>query len=241
VIGFALLRRLEARPELRAIEIELLPIRATERTVWLIVRIKTDAGISGLGEASDAFGFLRTTKDDAARMEAELRAFFELIQGKSPLEIESFLQRGRSRAASGLIPATAYSAIEQALWDITAQALDLPVYALFGGTVRVVLPGYANINRATRPRTPAGFAQTATAAVKDGFASIKAAPFDGFPKAGSPPAEIAAAVDQGIAAIVAMREAVGPAVELMADCHSFFDVRLAIEVARRLEPVNLTW
>ncbi len=239
--GLAFLERLEARPHLRATEIELLPVRATERTVWLIVRIRTDAGISGIGEASDAFGFLRTTKADAARMEAELGAFFELIQGKSPLEIESFLQRGRGRAASGLMPATAYSAIEQALWDITGQALDLPVYALFGGKVRDVLPVYANINRATQPRTPSGFAQTATAAVKNGFEAVKAAPFDGFPKTGSPAPEIAAAVEQGIAATLVMRDAIGPNIALMIDCHSFFDVPLAIEVARRLEPANLTW
>jgi galactonate dehydratase len=241
VNGLAFLRRLEARPKLRVTELELIPIRATERTVWLIVRIGTDAGISGLGEASDAFGFLRTTKEDAARMEAELLAFFELIRGESPLEIESFLQRSRSRAASGLVSATAYSAIEQALWDITGQALDRPVYTLFGGKVRDVLPVYANINRATRPRTPEGFAQAASAAVKDGFESVKAAPFDGFPEPGSPSSGIAAAVDQGIAATMAMREAIGPSIALMIDCHGFFDVRLAVDVAERLEPANLTW
>jgi galactonate dehydratase len=174
-------------------------------------------------------------------METELRAFFELIEGKSPLEIESFLQGGWSRAASGLVSATAYSAIEQALWDITGQALNTPVNALFGEKVRDVLPVYANINRATQPRTPEGFAQAASAAVKEGFTSVKAAPFDGFPKPGSPASEIAAAIEQGIAAAIAMREAVGPNVELMIDCHSFFDVRLAVDVAARLEPANLTW
>jgi len=50
------------------------------------------------------------------------------------------------------------------------------------------------------------------------------APWDGFPAAGSPAKPIDAAVDAGIASTVAMREAVGPAAQIMVDCHSFFDV-----------------
>ena len=60
-----------------------------------------------------------------------------------------------------MIPATAYSAIEQALWDLSGKALDVPTYSLFGGKLRDSLPVYANVNRATRPRTPEGFAATA--------------------------------------------------------------------------------
>jgi galactonate dehydratase len=103
------------------------------------------------------------------------------------------------------------------------------------------LPVYANINRATNPRTPAGFAAAARRAVSDGFGAIKAAPFDGFPAPGSPAAEIARAIDTGIESVAAMREAVGPAVAIMIDCHSFFDVEQAVRVAGRLEPQNLAW
>jgi galactonate dehydratase len=117
----------------------------------------------------------------------------------------------------------------------------VPTCALFGGPLRDSLPVYANVNRATRPRTPAGFAAAAAAAVRDGFRAVKAAPFDGFPPPGAPAAAIEAAVDAGIAAVAAMREAIGPAVELMVDCHSFFDVALAERVARRLEPQQLAW
>jgi L-alanine-DL-glutamate epimerase-like enolase superfamily enzyme len=49
-------RTLAAFPRLRVTGFELLPVRATERTVWLIIRLRTDAGLTGLGEASDAFG-----------------------------------------------------------------------------------------------------------------------------------------------------------------------------------------
>jgi galactonate dehydratase len=233
---------LEAAPRLRVTTLELLPMRATARTVWLFVRLGTDAGLSGLGEASDAFGFANTSQKDAARMESELRAFFQLVEGKSPLEIAAYRRDGEPLAAGrGLIPATAYSAIEQALWDLAGKALDVPTYSLFGGKLRDSLPAYANVNRATRPRTPEGFAAAARAAVKEGFRAVKAAPWDGFPPPGSPPGAIEAAVDNGIACTVAIREAIGPDVELMVDCHSFFDVPLAERVARRLEPQNLAW
>ena len=107
--------------------------------------------------------------------------------------------------------------------------------------MRDKLPAYANINRATTPRTPDGFAATAKRAVANGFRAVKAAPFDGFPKAASPDAEIRSAVQKGIDCVAAMRAAIGPDVELMVDCHSFFDVPLSIRVARELEQYNLAW
>jgi len=236
-----LVRAQAAAPQLRITSFELLPIRATYRTVWLVVLLKTDSGLVGLGEASDAFGFANTTSDDATRMRAQLSSFFELINGRSPFEIESYRQRGEAIARKGLVPATAFSAIEQALWDLAGKALDVPTYVLLGGKVRDALPVYANINRATDPRTPAGFAAAAKRAVADGFRAIKAAPWDGFPPPGSPDAEIARAVDSGIASTAAMREAVGPDVAIMVDCHSFFDVERAVRVAAQLERYNLTW
>ena len=229
-----------ARPKARVTAVDLFPVRATERTVWLLVRVKTDAGITGWGEASDAFGFTSTTKDDQAKLAALLKSLSPLITGKSPLDIEPFRQAAFPQATS-LVTATAISAIEQALWDITGQLLDLPVHALFGGKTRSKLPVYANINRATKPRTPDGFAASAKAAARDGFRHLKLAPWDGFPKPGSPQKEIDAYVDQGIACLFAVRQAVGPDIAVMTDCHSFFSVPLAINVAKRLEPVNLGW
>jgi galactonate dehydratase len=235
-------RNAAAAPLVRITGFELFPVRATERTVWLFLRLRTDAGLTGLGEASDAFGFANTSKADASRMESQLRTFFKLIEGKSPLEIEAYRQQGSPLAAQGgLMAATAYSAIEQALWDLAGKVLAVPSYTLFGGSVRNTLQVYANINRGTKPRTPAGFASAAKAAVADGFRAIKGAPFDGFPPPESAAGVREAAVEAGVACVVAMREAIGPDVELMIDCHSFFDVALAERVARRLEPQKLAW
>ena len=120
-LALALSQRLRARPDHHITGYELLPVQATERTVWLIVRLWTDAGLSGLGEASDAFGFAGTTKANAQRMEAELRRFFELVKGRSPLDVEAYRSGGEKIAiAGGLLSATAYSAIEQARITVPA-------------------------------------------------------------------------------------------------------------------------
>jgi galactonate dehydratase len=163
------------------------------------------------------------------------------VKGRSPFEIESYRQRGESMARQGLVAATAFSAIEQAMWDLAGRALEVPTYVLLGGKVRNALPVYANINRATNPRTPAGFAAAARRAIADGFKAMKAAPFDGFPAPGAPAADVARAIDTGIASVAAMREAVGTRIAIMVDCHSFFGVEQAVAVADRLGPYDLTW
>jgi len=228
-------------PPLRVTGIDLIPIRVTARTVWLIVQLRTDAGLSGLGEASDAFGFANTTVEDVARMRSQLQAFFELVDGRSPFEIESYRELGEPAARQGLVAATAFSAIEQALWDLAGKALDKPTHALLGGKVHSALPVYANINRSTDPRMPEDFALTAKRAASDGFRAIKAAPFDGFPPLGSSESQIARAIDMGIASVAAMREALGPDISIMIDCHAFFTVDQAVRIAERLEPYALSW
>ena len=242
LLPFAAARFADAAvPTLRVTGFDLVPVRATSRTVWLNVLLRTDTGLVGIGEASDAFGFANTTADNVATMRAQLQKLFALVERQSPFGVERFRQQGWPIARGGLVPATAFSALEQALWDLAGQALGVPTYILFGGRVRDSIPVYANVNRAASPRTPAGFAAAARRAVADGFRAVKAAPFDGFPAPGSPQAAIDAAVAAGIDAMVAIREAVGPDVHVMVDCHSFFDVALAVRVATRLEPQRLRW
>lgn len=229
-------------PKTRVTDLEMWPVRATERTVWLFVRLLTDRGLVGLGEASDAFGIAGTTKAQAQQLEAELRGFAALMQGRSPLDVEYYRQQGKARAAQGGVrTATAFSAIEQALWDLSGQLLQTPVSQFFGGKVRDQLPVYANINRVTKPRTPAGFAASAKQAVADGFRGLKLAPFDGFKRQQFERPASAPPVVEGIACIAAVRDAVGADVQIMVDAHSLFDVPLSIEVAARLEPYQLTW
>ena len=100
---------------------------------------------------------------------------------------------------------------------------------------------YANINRVTVDRSPISFASNARQAVEQGFSAVKAAPFDGFQELSAAPDDIETATELGISCVEAMRPAVGLDVKLKIDCHSYFDVDLAIGVAKRLEPQDLSW
>jgi L-alanine-DL-glutamate epimerase-like enolase superfamily enzyme len=68
--------------------------------VWLFVRLRTDTGLTGLGEASDAFGFAHTTAANVAAMRSQVAALFSLIERGSPFDVERFRQRGWKRASS---------------------------------------------------------------------------------------------------------------------------------------------
>lgn len=219
---------------------DLVPVRATDRTVWLFLQLRTNVGLTGIGEASNAFGSANTTTDNVATMHAAVEGVLAAFNSLSPLAVPLLRQQARSSAQRNRISATAFSAIEQAMWDLSGQLFNAPVWQLLGARQRDTLPVYANINRAVQPRTAERFAALASQARADGFSAVKAAPFDSFPVNGTN-VEIAAHIDAGISATVAMREAIGDDAALMIDCHSFFSVEQAIAVAQALEPVNLTW
>lgn len=141
----------------------------------------------------------------------------------------------------GLAAATAISACEQALWDLAGKAAGVPVYRLFGGPVRTRIPVYANINRASRERTPGDFARHATDAVRAGFRAVKCAPFDGMERHRVQEPDERARVRQGVDCVAAIRDVIGPAIDLYVDCHSKFDAPTALEVAHALHELGVRW
>ena len=228
----ALARGQSAAHGLRTTKIEVIVVAVTFRTNWIFVRLGTNKGLTGLGEASLG----------AAKGLPELKQFFDLVEGESPLDILGYRRRAWAAAArGGRRTATAFSAIEQALWDLTGKALGAPVHQLFAEHATRPLPVYANINRATTERTPSGFSESARKAVEEGFRAVKAAPFDGFPALDSPGSQIRQAVELGVESIGAMRAAIGDSIKLKIDAHSNFDVDLAVEVAHSVAPYSLSW
>lgn len=207
--------------------IELNGVHVNHRGDWVFVHVFTNSGIQGLGE-------LRAGKKYHAQVQA-VRALGEELIGKDPRCIEAIIARytDTDRNKTELY---ALSAIEQALWDILGKSLGAPVHRLLGGACHEKIRLYANINRATTERTPANFATNAAAAVADGFDAVKLAPFDGLPVVDS-----TAEAAQGIACMEAVREAIGPDIDLLVDCHSRFTVKGALEVAAVLRPLQLFW
>ena len=228
-----------ALPKLKIESMEVFTVKVSQRGNWLFVRLKTDKGVTGLGEASH--GILGTADDRPMR--ESLATFFEMVRGEAPFAVEQFHKRGRAQAkAGGRRTATAFSAIEQALWDCAGKSLGVPVYDLLGGKLYEHLNVYGNLNRATNgDRNPAAFADNARRVIADGFHYVKGAPFDSVPKLSAARADVDAAIENGIRCVEAMRAAIGPEHELLIDCHSHFDVPRAIEVARRLEAQKLYW
>ena len=203
-------------------------VHVNHRGNWVFVHVNTDEGIRGLGELSPS--------GPKAGCLAVLHRMADALEGRDPRRIEhivsSFTPMDLDRA--GVL---ALSAVEQALWDILGKSLGVPVYTLLGGSCHDEIHLYANINRATTDRTPEGFARNAAAAVADGFDAVKLAPFDGMPRG----IDRAQDAEPGIACMRAVREAIGPDVKLLIDCHSHFTAAGALEVADALRELDLFW
>ncbi|MFC0407245.1 mandelate racemase/muconate lactonizing enzyme family protein [Roseomonas elaeocarpi] len=208
-----------------------LPIQVTPRTTWCFLRVRTADGRVGLGEC--------TLPDQENELRAAADSLIREIVGESTLE-RARLTRVLPHAPGGLVSQTLRSGLEQALWDLAAQAADLPLHALLGGALHPTVPLYANINRGAE-RTPAGFAAAATQAVVAGFRAVKLAPFDPFIWEDAAHPAMAAAYAEGLARVAATRAAVGSSIDLMVDAHWRFSAGGAAALLRDLEEFRLFW
>jgi galactonate dehydratase len=217
---------------MRITSIEAEVVHVNHRGDWLFTLVHTDAGITGIGEASHS-------GNDALCI-AAIEHFSQMLTGEDPRRIEALWER-MARLDGGRITHTALSGIEQALWDILGQHLNVPVHVLFGGALRTRLRLYANINRHVRDRSPQGFARAAAAAVDEGFTAVKLAPFDELRGPEHIRTGPKAAWRAGVERVRAVRAAIGDDIELAVDCHSRMDAGEALIVADALADCNLYW
>jgi len=213
-------------------ELHPLVMNVSAKTNWFFVKAVLEDGTHGFGECS------------LNGWERPMLAYFEdlrpELRGK-PLPRARAKLRIFPNSPGGLIASAIRSGIEQALLDAEARARSLPVHALLGSKRRYRVRMYANINRATVDRTPAGCARAARRAVQDGFTAVKIAPFDGVTPDACGSRECRALIDAGIARIHATREAIGEHTVLMVDCHWRFDEATAAAVLRELASAKLFW
>jgi len=209
----------------KAIRLTAAVVEVTPKTRWIFVRISTQAGLQGVGEGS-LNGEEAAVLDAVRALSGGLfeRAIAEPIDWPAP---------------ATLAQAAAVSAVDQALWDIAAQRRGVSVAAALGGVRRQSVPLYANINRRTRDRSPAGFAASARDAIAAGYEAFKIAPFDEVTPPDAPRVE--GALDAGLERIAATRAAIGPARDLLVDCHWRFDEAEAETVIRAGEAQRLYW
>ncbi|MGP1396046.1 MAG: mandelate racemase/muconate lactonizing enzyme family protein [Inquilinaceae bacterium] len=215
---------------------------------WVLVRIETDAGITGLGEAYWGAGV------------AELvHKAKPLVEGQDPRNINKIVEMmircmsGEGSTAGATV--TAISGVEIALWDLVARSLDTPISTLFGGCYRDKIRIYADCHAGDTP-DPADYAKKAREVVAEGFTAIK------FDLDTPNPHTIDISSDPhprrqwyepfnrtiGSAELTwmteitrAVREAVGPEVMVAMDAHWKYSVNDAIKLAQALEPFDLLW
>jgi L-alanine-DL-glutamate epimerase-like enolase superfamily enzyme len=186
-----------------------------------VVRVHTDEGLSGLGEAIVRLG------PGATRAVVE-EILAPVVLGRDPLDAEGIwddmfaTMRARGHSRGFLVEAM--SGLDIALWDVAARKLGVPVYKLLGGHGRRRLPAYAS---SVLLDTPAEMARVAEKLAGDGFRAIKI--------------KVGQNVRDDIARIEAVRAAVGPDIDLMLDANSGYDAPSAIVVAEAAEAQQVYW
>ena len=205
----------------------------------LFVKIYTNQDIYGCGEGVDAIGGTYFVVQNMARR----------LRGQNPLNVHRIFEDIRRGGFFGGAQAGMYvavlSAFETALWDLAGKALNVPVYQLLGGKFRDKVRVYSDtaLYRSNNP-APKEFADSALNAVKMGFNAIK---FD-IDQAGDPnrydrynwtasQGELQRMYDQ----LAAVREAIGPKIDIAVDMHGRYDLNTALAISKRVEPLNLLW
>jgi len=193
------------------------------RPRWVFLKMHTDEGLTGWGEPV-VEGWSRTVAAAVAEMG-------RYLVGQDPRRIEHHWQaiyRG-GFYRGGPVLLSALSGIEQAMWDIKAKALGAAVHELLGGRVRDRIRVYAHV----RGETPDEKAASAREKVAAGFTALKTSPTQAARFVEGP-----GFIDRAAERIAAVREAVGPDVEIGIDFHGRISPALAIQLCRALEPLR---
>ncbi len=200
----------------------------SETNNWLFVKIYTDSGIYGIGEGSLQY------KD--AALESEILDFGKFLIDKDPFQIE-FIWNSLYRRVTwtgGAVTMSAISAIDLALWDIKAKALDVPVYELLGGKVREKIPVYAN-GWFEGLKTPKEHSRAAEDVIKSGYKCLKFYPFIGKYSIENEN------LNYGVELVKAVRDTVGNNTQIGIDIRARLDYGSAIKVLNKLKPFDISW
>ena len=192
------------------------------RTNWVFVKVYTDEGVTGVGEA--------TLEYKEKSLIGAVEHIKEYLTGKNPFEIEKHWHAIYRDAywRGGAVLMSALSAVEMALWDILGKALGVPVYQLLGGKVNDKVRIYVN-GWFAGAKEPEEFAEKAKIAVERGVTAMKWDPF------GKSYLNISGAdLDKALRCIDAVRNAVGNSVDLLIEGHGRFNIPTAVKIANEI-------
>ncbi|MEX2559500.1 MAG: mandelate racemase/muconate lactonizing enzyme family protein, partial [Pirellulales bacterium] len=196
---------------------------------YLFLRLTTDTGVRGLGEAS--LEWQEKTVQTLVHEWVEQR-----VLGRDPFDVEDIVGGlVRDQYQGGSTVMTAISGVEIALWDIIGKACGQPVYKLLGGRCRSTIPAYAN-GWYGGAASPTEVAERARDVVARGYRALKFDPFGTAWKAISP-GETAAALEM----VAAVREAVGSDVGLLIEFHGRLSATHAIGMMQALARYKPAW
>jgi len=198
----------------------------------IFVKVETDSGIHGWGEACSQY-------DRDTAVVAQLDALGKYALGRDPFNIKHFTQIAFDDYAArrgSLELFCAISGIEQALWDIVGKACGQPVYNLLGGRCRDKIRIYAN-GWSYQLKEPADYARAAEKVIRQGFNALKLDPLPAPWRSWIPKEHEARAV----AVVKAVRDAVGPDVDILIDQHRRLAPVHAIRLDKKLAEFGLYW
>ena len=194
------------------------------------VKVETDEGITGISEVrmNNRTDALVSYIDGAKRRH---------VIGSDPFNTEDLYQRlfRDDYGRAGEIVATGISVIEIACWDIIGKALNQPVYRLLGGACRDKIKAYAN-GWYRVERTPEEFHTAAQKVIEKGYKALKFDPFGAGYYELSYEEKL-----KSVSLVEAVRDAVGPEVEILVEMHGRFSPYTAIEIAAELEKFEPSW
>lgn len=194
----------------------------------LIVKIETDEGVYGIGEAGLAPQIPATRK--------VLDYYAEWLEGRDPGDIEGLWQElfRYTRRKEGIILMSALSGIDTALWDIKGKVLGAPVWKLLGGRARRRVPLYAHVDG----KSPGEAAEHAAAAAARGYSVIRLG-FDDPEGDQGTAFNPRRGIRHSVRFVQAVREALQPDVGLCIDVHQRLSPVLASELCAALTPLGL--
>ena len=194
------------------------------------VKVETDEGLTGISEVrmNNRTDALVAYIDGAKRRH---------VIGSDPFNTEDLYQRmfRDDYGRAGEIVATGISVVEIACWDIIGKALNQPVYRLLGGACRDKIKAYAN-GWYRVERTPEEFHDAAKKVLEKGYKALKFDPFGAGYYELSYEEKL-----KSVSLVEAVRDAVGPDVEILVEMHGRFSPYTAIEIAAELEQFKPSW